>query len=128
MGVFQDILTRDYEAFNNRGLIKIRGEYSPAELVNELFLAQGSRANWRVKAKSIILDRGYINDGTRNPRVPEKLQKVIDMYNGQIMGLVRSSTTYKLFIFSLGEQDRKGWLILNRTHSEALFASSTESN
>lgn len=130
INVFQEILREDFNAINEKGLISIEGDFTPKELVAALFNFQEEsiQASLNGRANSTILDRGYINDGSDNPRVPEKLQKVIDMYNSQIMGLVRSSSTYKLFIFSISTNDsgenKKGWIILNQLHNEALFGSS----
>lgn len=122
MGVFQDVLTRDYGFANSKGLIRIKGEFTTEDLVVLLFKSVDVKTRWDEQSVSTILDRGYINDGSEFPRVPEKLQKVIDLYNSQIMGLVRGSQKYQLLIFSVDGRDNQGWLIYNKETFEAIYA------
>lgn len=126
MGVFQSILEDDYNAVNERGMIEIEGDFTPVELVTSFFKESDVRASYNLRGKPTVLDRGYINDGSTNPRIPEKLAKVVDMYNQQIMGLVRGHKKYRLILFDMnsGELNRKGWIIFNTEHSQALWASS----
>lgn len=127
MGVFQDVLTKDYGAVNEKGLIEITGDLEPKELVSEVFTTYHGNvvADFKVNARSTILDRGYINDGARNPRIPKKLQKIIDLYNSQIMGLANGSKIYRLIVFSIDQSNtsnKKGWILINKTYSQALYA------
>ena len=127
IAVFQDILMRDHEAINEKGLIKVTGEFTPTELASTLFNEPSTTASWKKTSRSTILDRGYINDGSSNPRVPVKIQKVIDLYNSQIMGLVNGSSTYKLMIFDMdrGDHNQKGWIIFNQKVGEGLYGASS---
>ncbi|MCP4915063.1 MAG: hypothetical protein GY909_18235 [Oligoflexia bacterium] len=126
MGVFQDILTRDYGAANSKGLIRIKGKFTTEDLIVLLFKSIDVKTRWDDQSVSTILDRGYINDGSEFPRIPEKLQKVVDLYNTQIMGLVRGSENYQLLVFSVDGRQNQGWLIYNKETSEALYAYSYE--
>tara|TARA_R110002072_G_scaffold534_6_gene3992 strand:+ start:168944 stop:169441 length:498 start_codon:yes stop_codon:yes gene_type:complete len=126
MAVFQDILERDYNAANIKGLIRIKGEFTVEDLVTLLFKSLDVTASWDNESRPTVLDRGYINDGSVAPRVPEKLQKVIDLYNSQIMGLVRSSPQYDLIVYAAEGRQIQGWIIYNRESGEALYAAAYE--
>ncbi len=124
LGVFQVILTEDYGAYNERGLLSIKGQFTLEQVIVKLFEQQRVVAEWTSLRNHTLLDRGYLYGDGGNPRVPVKLQKVIDLYNSQIMGLVSSSVNYRLGLFKSGEEVL-GWIILNSARGEALYASSS---
>jgi hypothetical protein len=138
INVFQSVLRDDYQAINHKGLIALSGaedEIEPEAVVIQLFQRlfdpsfEGKvGASWKPRSRPTILDRGYINDGEENPRIPEKFQKVVDLYNSQIMGAVNGNRSYQLIIFTIDSEtdnsSKKGWIIFNKSLNEALFAAS----